>query len=89
VEYPLHSSFLFQRRAACPGLQIFLASLPLTTNVRQKVTGFFQKKRIYRKNTEMKLISLFNVIPQNFNAPVLVFRKFLIPSEKSSPPPHL
>jgi hypothetical protein len=53
------------------------------TRVSQKSKGTFIKKHIYCKYTETKLISLFNVIPLDFIAPVPVFSKFLIPSEKS------
>jgi hypothetical protein len=40
---------------------------------------------IYFKYTQTKLISLFNVIPLDFNAPVPAFHTFfLIPSEKKT-----
>jgi hypothetical protein len=45
------------------------------TRVSQKVKGL-QRKHIYYKYTETKLILLFNVIPLEFNAPVSVFHKF-------------
>jgi hypothetical protein len=51
--------------------------------VSQKVTGLLKKLTLC-KYTETKLISLCNVIPLDFNAPVPVFHKFLylIQSEK-------
>jgi hypothetical protein len=36
----------------------------------------FQKRHIYFKYTETKLILLFNVIPLDFNAPVPAFHMF-------------
>jgi hypothetical protein len=51
--------------------------------VRQEAKGLLNKKHIYCRYTETKLISLFNVIPLDFNSPVPEFHKFfLIPSEK-------
>jgi hypothetical protein len=51
---------------------------------KSKSKGTLQKKRIYFKCTETKLISFFNVILFDFKAPVPEFRKFfLIPSKKT------
>jgi hypothetical protein len=53
------------------------------TRVSPKVKGLFkQKKHIYCKHTETKLILLFNAIPLDFNVPVPAILKFLIPSEE-------
>jgi hypothetical protein len=49
---------------------------------KSKSKGTFH--HFYWKCTETKLISLCNVIPLDFNAPVPDFHKFLIPSEKKS-----
>jgi hypothetical protein len=47
------------------------------TRESEKVKELFKKKKhIYCKYTETKLISLFNVIPFNFKAPVPTFQKF-------------
>jgi hypothetical protein len=55
----------------------------LIQEVKSKSKGTFQEKHIYFKYTETKLISLFNTIPLDFNAPVPAFHKFfLIPSKK-------
>jgi hypothetical protein len=43
---------------------------------KSKIIGTFQKKHIYCKYTETKLILLFNVIPLDFNAPVPMFDNF-------------
>jgi len=48
--------------------------LPIT-RVNQK-RDFPPKKHIYYNYTETKLISLFNVIPLDFSAPVPEFHKF-------------
>jgi hypothetical protein len=42
-----------------------------------KSKGTLKKKDFYCKDTETKLISLFNVIPLDFNAPVPPFHKLL------------
>jgi hypothetical protein len=47
-----------------------------------KNKGAFQKKYIYCKYKEMKLISHFNVILLDFNAPVPAFHMFLNPARK-------
>jgi hypothetical protein len=44
------------------------------TRVSQKAKGLLKKSHLF-KNTETKLISLFNVIPLDFNAPVPAFHK--------------
>jgi hypothetical protein len=55
----------------------FLSS-PYITEGKSK-RGFPKKKKnMYFKYTETKLISLFIVIPLDFNAPVPVFHKFFL-----------
>jgi hypothetical protein len=45
---------------------------------KSKSKGTFRKKKhIYCKYTETKLISLFNVFPHHFKAPVPAFHKFI------------
>jgi hypothetical protein len=52
---------------------------------KSKSKGSFQnKKHIYCEYTEMKLISLFNVIPLDFNAPVPALHKFFNSVRKES-----
>jgi hypothetical protein len=47
--------------------------------VSQKVKGLLKKTHLF-KYTETKLMSLLNVIPLDFNAPVPAFHKFFFNS---------
>jgi hypothetical protein len=64
--------------------QLFDMKCNLICDGESKSNGTFWKKHIYCKDTETKLISLFNVIPLDFNALVPAFLKLFNSVRKKS-----